>query len=120
MGFFDNLWSGIKRVGSTIWEGAKRVGQVITSPETWRKVGDIAGKVVDVAKKVAPYVSKIPVVGQIVTGISKAGDLVDLAKKAGQGDFKGALLGAGKIASGFVPGGDMIRKGISAYERFMD
>ena len=118
MGFFGNLWSGIKKVGSSIASGVKKVGQVISSPETWRKIGDVAGKVVDVAKKVAPFVQNIPVVGQVVGAISKGGELVDLAKRAGSGDIKGALLGAGKMASSFVPGGQYIRRGIDAYERF--
>jgi len=119
MGFWGNVWGGLKRFGSAIASGVRKVGEVITNPETWRKVGDVAGKVVDVAKKVAPFVKNIPVVGQAVNLISKGGDLVDLAKKAGSGDFKGALLGAGKMASGFVPGGDLIKKGISAYERLV-
>ena len=122
MGFWGNAWNWVKgaakTVGSAVSSAAKKVGEVITNPDTWRRVGDIAGKVVDVAKKVAPFVSKIPVVGQVVTAISKGGELVDLAKKAGEGDFKGALLGAGKMASSFVPGGQYLRRGIDAYERF--
>ena len=85
MGFFGNLWSALK-------EGVKTIGKVVSSPETWKRVGDVAGKVVDVAQKVAPIVGNIPVVGNIVKGIAGAGGLVDLAKQAGEGDMEGAAL----------------------------
>lgn len=119
MGFFGNLWSGIKKVGSAIAGGVRKAGQVLSRPETWKKVGDVAGKVVDFAKQALPYVQNIPVVGQVATAISKGGELVDLAKRAGEGDLKGALMGAGKLASGFIPGGQYLRKGIQAYERLV-
>lgn len=120
MGFWGDVWGGIKKVGSAIGKGFRKVGEVVTSPETWKKIGSIGGKVVDIAKKISPFVRNIPILGSVVGAVSKAGNLVDLAKKAGEGDIKGALFDLGRVASGVVPGaaGQALGKGLDIAERF--
>lgn len=98
MGFFSNLWSGIKKVGSSIASGAKKVGSWVQ--EGAKKVGEVGGKVVDVAQKIQPFVSNIPVVGQVVGAVAKAGKIVDIAKDIGSGNWKKGLGDTLDFASG--------------------
>jgi len=88
MGFFGNLWKGLK-------EGVKTIGQVVSDPSTWKKVGDIAGRVTDVAQNVltaVPALGNVPYLGAALKGAAAAGGLVDLAKQAGEGDIEGAAI----------------------------
>lgn len=85
MGFFGNLWSALK-------SGVKTIGDVVSNPQTWKKVGDIGSRVVDVAKTLSPILGNVPVVGNIIKGVAGAGGLVDLAKRAGEGDLEGAAI----------------------------
>lgn len=114
MGFWSNLWSGIKKVGSSIASGAKKVGGWVQ--EGAKKVGEIGGKVVDVARQVAPYVKDIPIVGQVVGAVSKADRVVDLARQIGSGDWKQAV-GTGLEMAGGLGGrlGELGRAGSAIY-----
>lgn len=115
MGFsLGDIWSGIK-------SAAKKVGDVITSADTWKRVGDIGGKVVGFAKQALPFVENIPIVGQVAKGIAGAGQLVDLARQAGSGDLKGAALGAARLGAGMLPGaaGTWARRGVDVASRIL-
>lgn len=116
MGLFSFLRRLGRKVGGAISGGAKKVGSVIQQGA--KKVGEIGGKVVDVAKKISPFVQNIPILGQVVGAVSKAGDLVDIAKKVGEGDFKGAIKQGLDVGSTMLPGpaGEVVRRGRQVYE----
>ena len=112
MGFGD--W--LKKAAGKVGRGFKKVGSAVVSGA--KKVGDIGGKVVDVAKKIQPFVKDIPVVGRVVSAVADAGGIVDIAKKIGRGDIRGGLEEAAGMAADFVPGpaGAAIRRGKQIYE----
>jgi phage-related protein len=92
MGFFDDLWSGIKSVGSSVWNGVKDVaGSVYNGAKS--AVGWVADKVQPIVKTVGNIASYIPVIGapisgianQISSGIDVAKGLVDKAGTIGKG-----------------------------------
>lgn len=56
MGFFDDLWSGIKNTASNIYSGAKNVAGTIYG---------LAKKPIDFLSGAADIVSKIPVLGTL-------------------------------------------------------
>lgn len=108
MGWWNKFVGGVKSVG-------KKIGSAVTGAA--KKVGDIGGKVVDIAKKVQPFVKDIPILGKAVGAVANAGDLVDLAKKVGTGDWKGAGKMALDYASDNLPGaaGEAVRRGKQIY-----
>lgn len=108
MGFLDFA----KKVGRGIVSGAKKVGSVAKSVA--KKVGDVGGSIVDIAKKIAPYTQGIPVVGQVVSGVAQAGDLVDVAKDIGAGRFEEAAKKGAKFAAGKIP---VVGTALGQYER---
>lgn len=78
MGFFSDLWEGIKSTAGNIWSGAKKaVGTVY----------DIIRKPVDIVAGAGDFVSKIPVLGSIaqpiIAGAKGAQSLLDQAKTIG-------------------------------------
>ena len=109
MGFFSNLWQGIKNVGSKIGEvvksGVEKVGEVIRNPA---KIGEIGGKIVDVAKTLSPILGNVPVLGSIVKGVAGAGDIVkgvqQAAEQFGRGDILGGLKTGLQTGARFAPG----------------
>lgn len=109
MGWWNKFVGGVKSIG-------KKVGSAVTGAA--KKVGDIGSKVVDVAKKIQPFVQDIPVLGRVVGAVTKAGDLVDVAKKIGRGDIKGALETGLSYGVDALPGaaGEAIRRGRQVYE----
>lgn len=69
MGFFSDLWSGIKNVAGNVWSGVK-------SATNW-----VADKVQPIVKTVGDIASYIPVIGAPIAGI--AGQInkgIDFAK----------------------------------------
>ena len=111
MGLFD--WA--KKIGRAVGGVAKKVGSFVQQGA--RRVGDIGGKVIDVAKKIQPYVKDIPIVGKAVEAVTKAGDIVDIAKKVGEGRFGEALeKGVGYIAPRVPVVGELYGRGKQLYE----
>lgn len=115
MGFWDWVKSTAKKVGSAITGGARKVGSFLQ--EGAKAVGGVAGKVVDVAKKVAPFVQNIPVLGQAVGMIAKGDKVLDIVKDVGAGRFGSALeKGVGMVAPSIPVVGQAYNIGRSAYE----
>ena len=106
-------WLG--KVGNWFKGAAKKAGSFIQSGA--KKVGDIGGLVVNVAKKIQPFVKDVPILGKAVGVVANAGDIVDLAKKVGTGDWKGAGKMALDYASENLPGpaGEAVRRGKQIY-----
>ena len=92
MGFFDDLWSGIKSVGSSVWNGVKDVaGTVYNGAKS--AVNWVGEKVQQIVKTIGNIASYIPIIGapisgianQISSGIDVAKNLVDKAGTIGKG-----------------------------------
>lgn len=115
MGFWGWLGDKAKKVGGWVKGGAKKVGSVVQ--QAAKKVGDVGGQVVNIAKKIQPFVKDVPILGKAVGAVANAGDLVDLAKKVGTGDWKGAGKMALDYASDNLPGaaGEAVRRGKQIY-----
>lgn len=56
MGFFSNLWSGIKNVGSSVWNGLKKGVGVVS---------DIGNKIRGGIGSAWNFIKKIPVIGNL-------------------------------------------------------
>ena len=85
MGFFSNLWNGIKNGVSNVWNKIKD-----TATSVWHN-------------NIKPFVSKIPLVGdKIVTGVEGLGNAINSGANA-----------VGKLASGNV--GGAVKEGIGAF-----
>ena len=78
MGFFSDLWEGLKSTASNIYSGAKNIAG---------KVYDVVRKPVDIIAGAGDFVSKIPVLGSlaqpIVAGAKGVQSLLDQAKSIG-------------------------------------
>lgn len=78
MGFFDSLWEGIKSTAGNIWSGVKNVAS---------KVYDVVKKPIDVIAGAGKFVSKIPVVGTVLSPLTAAAStaqgILDQAKTVG-------------------------------------
>lgn len=78
MGWFSDLWEGIKSTASNVWSGAKNIAG---------KVYDVLRKPIDVVAGAGDFVSKIPVLGSlaqpIIAGAKGAQSLLDQAKTVG-------------------------------------
>lgn len=78
MGWFSDLWEGVKSGVSNAWSGAKNLAG---------KVYDIVRKPVDVIAGAGDFVSKIPVLGSLaqpfIAGAKGAQSLLDQAKSVG-------------------------------------
>lgn len=78
MGFFSDLWEGLKSTASNIYSGAKNIAG---------KVYDVVRKPVDIIAGAGDFVSKIPVLGSlaqpIIAGAKGAQSLLDQAKSIG-------------------------------------
>jgi phage-related protein len=78
MGWFSDLWEGIKSTASNVWSGAKDVAG---------KVYDVVRKPIDFIASAGDIVSKIPVIGTVASpliGAAKgAQSLLDQAKTVG-------------------------------------
>jgi len=78
MGFFSDLWEGIKSTAGNVWSGAKNIAG---------KVYDVVRKPVDVIAGAGDFLSKIPVLGALaqplVAGAKGAQSLLDQAKSIG-------------------------------------
>jgi len=78
MGFFSDLWEGLKSTASNIYSGAKNIAS---------KVYDVVRKPVDIIAGAGDFVSKIPVLGSlaqpIIAGAKGAQSLLDQAKSIG-------------------------------------
>lgn len=78
MGFFSDLWEGIKSTASNVWSGAKNIAG---------KVYDVVRKPIDLIAGAGDFVSKIPVLGTlaqpIIAGARGAKSLLDQAKMVG-------------------------------------
>lgn len=69
MGFFSDLWSGIKDVAGKVWSG-------VSSATNW-----VADKVQPVVKAVADYAGYIPVIGAGISGVAnQINKGIDVAK----------------------------------------
>lgn len=77
MGWFSDLWEGVKSAASNVWSGAKDIAG---------KVYDVVRKPVDIIAGAGDFVSKIPVLGSlaqpIIAGAKGAQSLLDQAKTA--------------------------------------
>lgn len=115
MGFWSWVKGAAKKVGGAVTGGVKKVGSFVQ--QAAKKVGDVGSKVVDIAKKIQPFVKDVPIIGKAVGAVANAGDLVDLAKKVGTGDWKGAGKMALDYASDNLPGaaGEAVRRGKQIY-----
>jgi hypothetical protein len=85
MGFFGDLWSGIKNVAGNIWNG-------VSSATNW-----VADKVQPIVKAVGDYAGYIPVIGAPIAGVAQQINKgIDVAKNiVGQvGKYGGAIGGA--------------------------
>lgn len=78
MGFFSDLWEGLKSTASNIYSGAKSVAG---------KVYDVVRKPVDIIAGAGDFISKIPVLGSlaqpIIAGAKGVQSLLDQAKSIG-------------------------------------
>lgn len=78
MGFFSDLWEGVKNTASNVWSGAKNIAG---------KVYDVVRKPVDIIAGAGDFVSKIPVLGSlaqpIIAGARGAQSILDQAKSVG-------------------------------------
>jgi phage-related protein len=78
MGWFSDLWSGIKNTASNIWSGVKNVAGTVY---------DTVRKPVDWISKGLEYASKIPGLGTIIAPVRGVVDTVksglDQAKSVG-------------------------------------
>jgi hypothetical protein len=78
MGFFSDLWEGIKSTASNVYSGAKNIAG---------KVYDVVRKPIDLIAGAGDFVSKIPVLGTlaqpIIAGARGAKSLLDQAKMVG-------------------------------------
>jgi len=78
MGFFSDLWEGIKSTASNVWSGAKNIAG---------KVYDVVRKPVDIVASAGNFVSKIPILGTIaqpvIAAAKGAQSLLDQAKTVG-------------------------------------
>jgi phage-related protein len=69
MGFFDDLWSGIKSVGSSVWNGVKdTAGTVYNTAKSG--VDWVADKIQPIVKTVGDIASYVPVIGAPISGIA--------------------------------------------------
>jgi len=78
MGFFSDLWEGVKRGASSLYSGVKDVAG---------KVYDVVRKPVDFIAGAGDFVSKIPVIGSlaqpIIAGAKGVQSVLDQAKSVG-------------------------------------
>ncbi len=78
MGFFSDLWEGIKSTAGNVWSGVKNVAG---------KVYDVVRKPVDIIAGAGDFVSKIPVLGALaqplIAGAKGAQSLLDQGKMVG-------------------------------------
>jgi phage-related protein len=78
MGFFSDLWEGLKSTASNIYSGAKNIAG---------KMYDVVRKPVDIIAGAGDFVSKIPVLGSlaqpIIAGAKGVQSLLDQAKSIG-------------------------------------
>lgn len=80
MGFFDDLWSGIKSVGSSVWNGVKdTAGAVYNTAKSG--VDWVADQVQPIVKAVGKYGGYIPGIGPTIRGAAGTVDsLIDQVK----------------------------------------
>lgn len=70
MGWWSDLWSGIKNVGNTIWSGVK-------SGVNW-----VADKVKPVSDAIQKYAGYVPIIGQPLASVAgTVSNVIDYAKK---------------------------------------
>lgn len=78
MGFFSDLWEGVKSTASKVWSGAKNIAG---------KVYDVVRKPIDIVAGAGDFVSKIPVLGTLaqplIAGAKGAQSVLDQAKTIG-------------------------------------
>jgi hypothetical protein len=78
MSWLSDLWEGVKSTASNIWNGAKNIAG---------NVYDVVRKPVDVVAGLGKYVSKIPVLGTVLSPLTAAAGtaqgLLDQAKTVG-------------------------------------
>jgi len=67
MGFFDDLWSGIKNTASSIYSGVKNVAG---------KVYDTVSRPISWVSKGLDYASKIPILGTLLAPAITAGKTI--------------------------------------------
>jgi hypothetical protein len=78
MGFFSDLWEGIKSTAGNLWSGAKNIAG---------KVYDVVRKPVDIIAGAGDFLSKIPVLGTLaqplIAGAKGAQSLLNQGKMIG-------------------------------------
>jgi hypothetical protein len=94
MGFFGDLWSGIKNVAGNVWSGIKKGAGAVY---------DVVRKPIDAVVGVGNMISKIPVLGTI------AAPLVGAARGAQSILDQGKMIGDVVKAVGLKEGG-MVKK----------
>lgn len=98
MGWFDDLWSSVKSVGSTVWNGVKdTVGTVYNAAKTatdW-----VADKVQPIVKAVGKYGGYIPIVGGAIRGVASGVDSAIDQVKAGVDTVGSVGKGIGLLGS---------------------
>ena len=91
MGFFGDLWSGIKNLASNVWSGVKSVASNVY--DGVKSAGDwIAQRVQPILGTIGRYAPFIPVIGTgiaaaanaVNTGIGTARSIIDRVGEAGR------------------------------------
>jgi hypothetical protein len=100
MGWFSDLWEGVKSTASNIYSGVKDVAG---------KVYDVVRKPIDVIAGAGDFVSKIPVLGSLaqpfIAGAKGAQSVLDQAKSVAD-----VAKTIGLKAGGIVPAPRMFQK----------
>lgn len=99
MGFFGNLWSGVKRIGKSIGHGVRKVGKFVSN---------VARPVHRAVSKGYGFIKNIPVIGAAVSnspagamlekGLDVTGKVLDTTDKLANGDYVGAAKTAANAA----------------------
>lgn len=78
MGFFSDLWEGIRNTAGNVWSGVKNVAG---------NIYDVVRKPVDLLAGAGKFISKIPVVGSLLSPVTAAAStaqgILDQAKTVG-------------------------------------
>ena len=127
MGFFGNLWNGIKNVAGKVWGGVKDVaGKVYTG--IGKGINWVREKVQPIVEGVANFAGKIPIIGAPLAGaagavnsaINQVGSIYDtvgrVGSKIGQGvEAVGRAIGGGSVPDTHKAVQDLVQEGSKGY-----
>jgi phage-related protein len=73
MGFFGDLWDGIKSTASNVWGGVKNLATNVYSGV--KSVGDWVGNNIQpIVRGIADYAGYVPVIGSAISGVANSID----------------------------------------------